>query len=193
MGKRYLLAVAAIIAVAAVAAAAILLSGRGRGYPVRVEVSTPAIGVDGFFSQRYTCDGEDLSPELRVRLSGDVGRIRSLVVVMVDPDAPGGTFIHWVLYDVPVSSPTIVIPEGLPRKPMVEGVGLQGRNSFGWIGYGGPCPPRGSKPHHYIIRVYALDTVSLGLPPGASYGEVMKALKGHVLGVGEVVGLYKRA
>jgi Raf kinase inhibitor-like YbhB/YbcL family protein len=107
-------------------------------------------------------------------------------------------FVHWILYNIPVhhvptgeTTITVIIPEGLPRGPYAKGYGIQGVNSFGWIGYGGPCPPRGDKPHHYIVRVYALDT-TLDLPPGAGYDALMRAIKGHVLGVGELVGLYRR-
>ena len=193
------LAAATAAALAVVVAVVALYMGGGGGtegkgagsYTVTVEVYTPAIGADGFFARKYTCDGADLSPPLTIKLSGDTAKARGLVIVMVDPDAPHGTFIHWVLYNVSVKSGTIEVPEGLPKKPTVPGLGLQGRNSFGFIGYGGPCPPWGDKPHHYIIRVYVLDT-TLDLPTGATYAEVMMTVKGHVVGVGEIVGLYKR-
>jgi Raf kinase inhibitor-like YbhB/YbcL family protein len=194
VSRGRLAAAVAVVLAAIVAVAALYIGGRGGGgggHSVSVEVYTPAIGADGFFKVEYTCDGADISPPLTIKLSGSLEKARSLVIVMLDPDAPYGTFIHWVLYNVPVKGDTVELPENLPKAPRVPGVGLQGRNSFGFIGYGGPCPPRGDKPHHYIIRVYVLDTM-LKLPAGATYGDVMKAAKGHILGRGEVVGLYKR-
>jgi Raf kinase inhibitor-like YbhB/YbcL family protein len=197
MGRMKLVAAIAAVLIAIAVSSALYLQhlhrggGTAGGYTVKVEVYTPAIGADGFFKKQYTCDGVNISPKLIIRLSGSLERAKSLAIVMLDPDAPHGTFIHWILYNVPVRADTITIPEGLPRTPSVPGMGLQGVNDFHIIGYGGPCPPRGDKPHHYIIRVYVLDTI-LNVPAGINYRDLMKAIKGHVIGKGEVVGLYKR-
>jgi Raf kinase inhibitor-like YbhB/YbcL family protein len=104
-----------------------------------------------------------------------------------DPDAPGGVFTHWVLYDLP--SGVHELPEGVPHTPDPEG-SRQGRNDFDKIGYGGPCPPPGA-PHHYSFRLYALDK-KLNLRGGASKGEVERALKGHVLAQAELTGRFGR-
>ena len=106
---------------------------------------------------------------------------------MTDPDAPGGTFIHWVLYDIPAV--TRELPVGVPKQGQLSDNSRQGKNDFGKIGYGGPCPPGGT--HHYVFSLYALDT-TLGLPAGASRSQVESAMKGHVLARGELTGLYSR-
>ncbi|MDL5503032.1 MAG: YbhB/YbcL family Raf kinase inhibitor-like protein, partial [Candidatus Methanoperedens sp.] len=98
---------------------------------------------------------------------------KSISLIMDDPDAPGGTFVHWVLYNIPAG--TLKLPKGMPRN-LTDG-SIQGMTDFGQPGYGGPCPPPG-KPHRYYIKVYALD-ISLNLPPGASKNQLESAMKGH--------------
>lgn len=137
--------------------------------------------------KEYTCDGNDINPPIYI------GKLpegtKSLVIIVDDPDAPAGTFTHWIAWDIP---PTGEIPMGIPKRGEVkEPVHvIQGRNDFGRIGYNGPCPPRG-KPHHYHFKVYALDT-ELHLKAGAGRKDLEKAMEGHVLAWGEVVGLYER-
>jgi len=139
------------------------------------------------FPVKYTCDGEDISPKIRV--GGLESRVKSLAVVVVDPDAPGGTFTHWVAWNL---KPLREIPENVPKEPVVKAPikAVQGKNDFGRIGYNGPCPPKG-RPHRYVFKVYALDT-ELSLPPGASRSELERAIKGHVLQYGEAVATYGR-
>ena len=138
---------------------------------------------------QFTCDGANQSPPLSW---GDVPEhTASLTLIVEDPDAPGGTFIHWVLYDIP--STTNSLPQGVPQGLTVGTLGgaKQGRIGFkGTIGYGGPCPPKGA-PHHYHFRLFALDK-TLGLEPGATRDQVMAALRGHELAHGEIVGTYAR-
>ncbi len=112
------------------------------------------------------------------------------MLIMDDPDAPGRTFLHWLLYGLPVGVSSL--PEGVPQTPVLEALGgaRQGRTDFGKVGYGGPCPPRG-RPHRYFFRLYALDA-ELDLSPGASRAEVEAAMRGHVLGEGELMGTYGR-
>jgi len=141
----------------------------------------------GYIPAEFTCDGEDINPPIFI---GHIDpKVKSLVIIVDDPDAPGGTFTHWIAWNIP---PLGEIPKGVPKEGVVEAPirMVQGRNDFGRIGYGGPCPPRG-KPHHYHFRVYALDT-ELGLPAGASRKELERAMEGHVLQWGELVGLYER-
>jgi len=136
----------------------------------------------------FTCDGDDVNPPIFI---GHVdSSARSLVIIVDDPDAPAGTFTHWIAWNIP---PLGEIPKGLPAQPEVEApVSLvQGRNDFGKIGYGGPCPPRGHGVHHYHFRVYALDT-TLDLKPGSSREELERAMRGHVIQQGELIGLYER-
>jgi len=139
----------------------------------------------GSVPARYTCDGEDVSP--RVEWRGLPAGARSLALICYDPDAPRGTFVHWVLYNVPPSLPGL--PENLPKTGVVEGVGLQGVNDFGRVGYGGPCPPSGT--HRYVFLVLALDS-ELGLREGASAFDVLREALPHVIGYGEVVLRYSR-
>ena len=141
-----------------------------------MRLSSPAFGPGDPIPIRFTCDGADVSPALDV---ADVPEgTACLALVMDDPDAPGGTWDHWVAYDIPV---TAAVPEG------VRSLGTAGRNSWRRPGYGGPCPPFGE--HRYLFRIYALDT-RLGLPPGASKKQVLEAVKGHVLAEASLVGRY---
>jgi Raf kinase inhibitor-like YbhB/YbcL family protein len=109
-----------------------------------------------------------------------------LALIVTDPDAPRGTWVHWVLYNLPAT--VRALPEGLPRQ-LTDGA-LQGRNDSGEIGYEGPCPPPGS-PHHYIFTLYALDA-KLNLPVGATRAQVEAAMQGHILASGRLVGIFQR-
>jgi Raf kinase inhibitor-like YbhB/YbcL family protein len=130
---------------------------------------------------KFTCDGAGTSPQLA--WTGPPPATASLALLVTDPDAPGGPFVHWVLFNLP--SATREIPEGQPP----SGARL-GRNDFGNIGYGGPCPP-GKSPHRYVFSLYALDA-SLNLPQGATLAEVKSAMQGHVLAHGELIALYPK-
>ena len=136
--------------------------------------------------REYTGDGEDLSPPLS--WEGVPEGTQGLVLICDDPDAPSGTWDHWILYDV--SPQNTNLEEGIPAEDVVAGVGKQGRNDFGNIGYGGPAPPRG-KPHHYSFRLYAVGAPT-GLDPGASKQDVLDAIQDHTLAQAELVGLYGR-
>ncbi len=126
---------------------------------------------------KYTCKGEDVSPPLSI---GNLSNaVKSLAIIMDDPDAPGGTFLHWVIWNLP---PKTDIPEGTQD-------GETGMTDFGSSGYGGPCPPPG-KPHRYFFRVYALDSVPE--PASAAREGLEAAMKGHILAQGELVGTYSR-
>ena len=109
-------------------------------------------------------------------------------MIVEDPDAPVGVFTHWVLFNLPAEVEGL--PEGVPKQNTLEDGGVQGRNGFGKIGYGGPCPPKG-KPHRYRFHLYALD-IELDLEAGASTQDVLKAIEGHILAEGEITGLYSR-
>lgn len=131
---------------------------------------------------KYTCDGEDVSPPLEW---GAVPEgTRAFVLIADDPDAPMGTWLHWLLYDLPGDARSL--PEGNPAS-----LGTAGRNDFRRTAYGGPCPPAG-KPHRYFFTLYAVDVPSLGLPAGASRREVEKAMRGHILAQAQWMGTYQR-
>lgn len=140
----------------------------------------------GFIPERYTCKGEDISPPLS--WIGVPPEAKSLVLICDDPDAPGGVFNHWLLYNIPTT--TTSLPEGIPPLPTLPDGSTQGFNSFGKIGYGGPCPPSGPA-HRYFFRLYALDK-TLELPPKARKPEVLKAMEGHILAVAEIMGRFSR-
>ncbi len=145
---------------------------------------SPAFENGATIPARYTCEGENLSPELG--WEGAPAKTRSFALIVDDPDAPGGTFTHWVLFDIPADLSSL--PEGVRPGE----VGVSGRNDFGRVGYGGPCPPPGDGPHRYFFTLYALDVESLGLSEGASRDQVEQALKDHVVGKAQLMGRYER-
>jgi Raf kinase inhibitor-like YbhB/YbcL family protein len=177
----------------AVAVTAFACGGGGGGElpalpeaPRDLVVSSSAFVPMGAIPVRYTCDGDNLSPPLSW-FGAPKGAV-SYALVMDDPDAPGGTFVHWVVYDLPAGTESL--QEGVPAVDRLPGGGAQGKNSAGRTGYTGPCPPRGPA-HHYRFTVYALDK-ALGLPPGASQSDVADAMAGHVVAWGQLVGTYQR-
>lgn len=139
----------------------------------------------GEIPRRHTCQGEDVSPPLIV--TGVPPKAKSLALICDDPDAPQGTWVHWLLYDLPPS--TNAIPENIPPVETVLGGAKQGINDFGKLGWGGPCPPHGY--HRYYFKGYALDTV-LNLPPKLGKEEVLKAMQGHVIDQAELIGRYRK-
>ena len=136
--------------------------------------------------RKFTCDGPDLSPALT--WSEPPAGTRSLALIADDPDAPVGVWVHWVLYDLPAT--VRELHEGVAKKDVLDNGARQGRNDFGRIGYGGPCPPPG-RAHRYFFKMYALDSPT-ELKPGATRAELEQAMKGHVLAEGELMGRYKR-
>ncbi|GAC1538874.1 MAG: YbhB/YbcL family Raf kinase inhibitor-like protein [Polyangiales bacterium] len=128
-----------------------------------------------------TCDGDDQSPALAWTTAA--GNTKGFALIADDIDAPGGTFTHWLLFDLPKTTTTLA--------RATTGVGVAGKNDFGNAAYGGPCPPAG-KDHRYTFRVYALDVETLGLKQGASRADLEASLEGHVLAKGELMGTYGR-
>jgi Raf kinase inhibitor-like YbhB/YbcL family protein len=153
---------------------------------MNIEVTSPAFPEGGTIPRRYTHDGDDLSPPLRWSHLPD--GTKSLALVCDDPDAPAGDWVHWLLYGLDAG--TTSLPEGVPHEKVVDGVGVQGLNGFKRLGYIGPAPPHG-KPHRYYFRLYALDT-PLHLRPEAKRTDLQRAMKGHVLAEGSLMGLYER-
>ena len=134
---------------------------------------------------KFTCEGKNISPPLK--WSGTPAGAKSFALIADDPDAPAGTWVHWVLFDLPAG--TTELPEDLSKSQHVAGA-TQGLNDFKHLGYGGPCPPPG-KPHRYFFKLYALDA-PLGLKPGASKKDVESALQKHVLAEAQLMGTFKR-
>ncbi len=136
---------------------------------------------------KYTCEGEDLSPP--ISWSEVPAGTKSFVLIMDDPDAPIGTFTHWIVYDIPPDIRSL--REGIPKSEKT-GIFKQGLNDFGFTGYGGPCPPKGHGYHRYFFKVFALDLNTLDLPASANRRQVEERMKGHVIGEGYLMGRYKR-
>jgi Raf kinase inhibitor-like YbhB/YbcL family protein len=149
-------------------------------------LSSEAFGPDEQIPVIHTCDGHNTSPPLAWPAPPD--GTNAFALIMDDPDAPGGTFTHWVLIDLPPGSRTLTAGVEASERPPVGGA--QGGNDADGIGYTGPCPPPGD-PHGYRFTLYALDQ-AVGLEPGASKGELLAAMEGHVLAEAELVGTYGR-
>ena len=144
-----------------------------------MKLTSPEFPNFGYVSSKHTCDGENANPELRIEDAPM--KAKSLALIMDDPDAPRGTWVHWVVWNIPTD--TKMIAKGN------EPEGVQGKTDFGTTGYGGPCPPSGI--HRYFFKIYALD-VSLNLREGSTKKDLENAMKGHIMEKAELVGLYKR-
>jgi Raf kinase inhibitor-like YbhB/YbcL family protein len=137
--------------------------------------------------KELTCEGKNKPPHLAWQ--GAHEHTRSLVLFCEDPDAPNGTWVHWVVYNIPPSKKDLTYIHDNKEK-LSDGT-MQGRNTAGNVGYDGPCPPSGHGKHHYHFKLYALNTV-LSLEPGAAKDAVIKAMKNHIIGQTELIGLYQR-
>lgn len=153
---------------------------------LKLIVLSSAFASGTYIPDDFTCAGVDRSPPLRWEQAP--AGTRSFVVICDDPDAPKGTWVHWILFNIPAEMN--ILQGNLPRDGRLPGGMIQGKNDFGKIGYNGPCPPKG-KAHRYYFKVYALDTM-LDLPPGATKAEVEKATKGHILARGFTMGLFRQ-
>lgn len=150
------------------------------------ELKSSAFKASENIPKKYTCEGPDVSPPLS--WTDPPAGTRAFALIMDDPDAPVGTWVHWVLYDLPAT--TRELGEAVPTKEMLSSGARQGVNDFRRVGYGGPCPPPGPA-HRYFFKLYALDQET-GLKPRASKQQVLDAIKGHILGETQLMGKYKR-
>lgn len=151
-----------------------------------MQVTSAAFQQGSEIPSYYTSDGENVSPELSWRDAP--AETKSFALVVHDPDAPRpGGFTHWVVYDIPAE--TGHIEENVPKEERVAGLGVQGKNDGGKLGYSGPAPPSGT--HRYFFRLFALDTI-LDLGPGATHKQVSAAIKGHILAQAELMGTYEK-
>jgi Raf kinase inhibitor-like YbhB/YbcL family protein len=150
-----------------------------------IGLTSPAFDHGAMIPTKYTCDGQNVSPPLEWT-SVPTGTM-SFAIICDDPDAPMGTWVHWIYYDIPANAKGL--PEDVGPQEHPKCGGTQGTSDFGSIGYGGPCPPGGT--HRYFFKSYALD-VMLDLAPGATKSEVVKSMKGHILEKLELMGRYKR-
>ena len=134
---------------------------------------------------KYTCDGDNISAPLQ--WADITANTKSFALIMDDPDAPSGTYVHWVIYNLPATARALA--ENTPPDATLKDGSLNGQNSSRRSGYTGPCPPNGK--HRYFFKLYALDTV-LALKPGATKDQLLAAMKGHILGQAELMGTYQR-
>ncbi len=148
-------------------------------------VTSSAFRNGGTIPARFTCDGPDVSPPLS--WTGVPAGAKGLALICDDPDAPAGDWVHWVMYDIPPS--TTALAENQPTTQTLPGGAKQGVNDFRKIGYGGPCPPGGT--HRYFFTIYALD-IALNLEPGKTKAELLRALQGHIVAQGQLMGAYTR-
>jgi len=186
MGKRYV----AIFAIIATIIGGCDISAKNQPRQkgddkMGITVSSPAFEEGGMIPSEYTCDGENMSPP--IHWEGIPEEAKSIAVISDDPDAPVGTWVHWVIWNIPHDS------NGLAKKLLKEKVlpngTKQGINDFGKYGYGGPCPPSGT--HRYYFKVYALD-IKLEISNNSKKKDLLKAMDGHILAEGELMGRYKR-
>ena len=150
-----------------------------------IKIKSPAFVPGGKIPGKYTCDGMDISPPL-AWTSGPEGT-KTFALICDDPDAPMGTWVHWVLFNLPAD--IIELRENVLPERGLESGAKQGMNDFRKIGYGGPCPPGGT--HRYYFKLYALDT-EINLEAGATKSELLKAMEGHILAEGQLMGKYER-
>ncbi|MCI0456097.1 MAG: YbhB/YbcL family Raf kinase inhibitor-like protein [Gemmataceae bacterium] len=151
-----------------------------------INLTSPAFAEGESIPRQYTADDKDVSPALK--WTDPPEGTHRFVLVCDDPDAPRGTWVHWVLYNLPADARGL--DEGVSPQGELSSGARQGKNDFGKFGYGGPAPPRG-KPHRYFFRLYALDE-PVDLPAGATRNQLLEAIKGHVLAEGQLMGKYAR-
>ena len=152
---------------------------------MEIKITSSAFEDGGLIPAKYTCDGADISPLLRWDVVPE--GTKSIALICDDPDAPMGTFVHWVIFGLPAE--TRELAENIPSDETLPSGAKQGTSDFGRVGYGGPCPPSGT--HRYFFKIYALDT-EVDLAAGAAKRELLKAMEGHILGEGQLIGKYKR-
>ena len=150
-----------------------------------LQITSTAFSEGGMIPVPNTCDGTDVSPDLA--WTGVPDGARSLALICDDPDAPVGTWVHWVLFNIPAGETGLTAE--VASDPVLGNGAIHGMNDFGRLGYGGPCPPGGT--HRYFFKLYALDT-ALDLASGATKAQVEAAMQGHILAEGQLMGRYKR-
>ncbi len=153
---------------------------------MKIDLSSPAFHEGATIPKPYTADGKNVSPQLH--WADPPQGTKSFALICDDPDAPRGAWVHWVIFHLPAEQRGL--DEGIATQSELPSGARQGTNDFGKIGYGGPAPPPG-EPHRYLFKVYALDT-ALDLAPGANKSQLVAAMKGHVLGEGQLMGRYGR-
>jgi hypothetical protein len=155
------------------------------GTKMTIKVTSSAFDDQGLIPAKYTCQGQNISPPLQFQMG--IEGTKSIALICDDPDAPIGTFVHWVLFNLPADTESLA--ENIPAADALKNGARQGKNDFGKIGYGGPCPPSGA--HRYFFKVYALDkTIDTSIVTNKK--QLLEAMQGHILGQGQLMGKYKK-
>jgi Raf kinase inhibitor-like YbhB/YbcL family protein len=187
LGRQVVFLFAALLVISSiVAACAREAPAPQKEVEMTLSLSSTAFKEGDRIPVKYTCDGQGISPQLA--WGEPPQQTQAFVLILDDPDAPGGTFTHWVLFNLPAS--VRQLEEGIPGQAQLQNGASQGKNDFGRIGYGGPCPPRGTA-HRYRFTLYALDK-TLDSKPGASKKQIVDAMKGHILAQSQLMGIYQR-
>ncbi|MHC4594049.1 MAG: YbhB/YbcL family Raf kinase inhibitor-like protein [Planctomycetota bacterium] len=152
---------------------------------MEIKITSSAFAEGGLIPAKYTCDGADVSPPLQWDAVPE--GTKNIALICDDPDAPMGTWVHWVIFGLPAE--TKELAENIAPDRTLPSGAKQGTSDFGRIGYGGPCPPSGT--HRYFFKIYALDA-EVGLEAGAGKRQLLGAMEGHILGQGQLIGKYKR-
>jgi hypothetical protein len=155
---------------------------------MEIKIHSSAFKHGGFIPSKFSCEGANVSPQIHWDIASK--EVKSFAIIMDDPDAPGGVFVHWVIYNIPGNLREL--HEDVTVSRNISDEVMLGTNGFGRIGYGGPCPPTG-KPHHYYFKIYALDTILHHVEPGATEQQLLKAMENHIISKGQLMGLYKRS
>ncbi|MGE5500288.1 MAG: YbhB/YbcL family Raf kinase inhibitor-like protein [Syntrophothermus sp.] len=153
---------------------------------MEIKLESPAFKNGDFIPVRYTCDGENISPALKWNRP-DSDKVKNYCLLVEDPDAPGGIFVHWIVVDIPANMTSLT--EGITNQRNLPDGAEMGMNGARRIGYFGPCPPSGV--HRYFFRIYAIDTI-LKMEAGMTKDEMLKAIKGHIVAEGELMGKYQK-
>lgn len=156
-----------------------------KGKAMDIKITSLAFDEGGMIPPKYTCDGDDVSPPLKWTSVPEGAK--SIALISDDPDAPVKTWVHWVIYNIPAGDTELA--ENVPPDKVLPNGARQGITDFRRIGYGGPCPPSGT--HRYFFKIYALDTEP-DLEPGATKDDLLRAMQGHILAQGQLMGKYKR-
>jgi hypothetical protein len=163
----------------------ITINAMAGGNKMALKITSSTFTEGGRIPKQYTCDGADISPDLS--WAGVPESTKSLVLICDDPDAPMGTWVHWVLFNIPPGESAL--PAKTPSNANLSNGAKHGTNDFRRLGYGGPCPPGGT--HRYYFKLYALD-IELNLDSGATKSKVEEAMRGHILAEGQLMGKYQR-
>ena len=155
---------------------------------MEIKIKSTAFHQGSAIPLKFSCEGSNVSPQLHWNeVSKDV---KSYAIIVDDPDAPGGDFVHWIIFNIPGNM--MELNENVTPSRNIPDEVMLGTNSFGRIGYGGPCPPP-EKPHHYFFRIYALDTILHHVESGVTKQQLVKAMEGHIMASGELMGTYQRS